>query len=471
MSDSDDQQLSTREEVNWSELKAHPLAERFPLMTDDELKELADDIKEHGLRELIVTLDGQILDGQNRHNASRFAGYYLGPENFREFDPKSDGDPVSFVISKNIQRRNLTTGQRSMIAAELYALLPQRSPGDRDLVEGHGGMSPQERLKLQHGDKNVISDPSAIAPGSRKEEPPPKDERLKNIADQTHVSVSSITKAGALINKAPELAKEVKEGKKTLNKAVTQAAADQLAGKPPKQKAPRGFSARVQKAIAKIGELCGENIAKALLDRTRKISGPNIVRWSEEPEPVMKRLVYYLIDNDWDFDEALRYDKEKAARELSPEEIKCKELLEQVTRLCCAQVLEAFERRESLEAKEDFATRLNEVLPPLLPYEPKTGVKVDLLTLDEKGTVTLPRGWTPEVEQACEKIGKECGASVAQALRDGTRRVSGRDIIRWSQLTPMTMKAMVYYVIDQGWSLDKALKYEQDRVSKTFLKN
>ena len=52
-------------------LPVHPAADLFPLMGNDELRELADDIAKHGLREkvdLYFDRDGKcfLLDGRNR---------------------------------------------------------------------------------------------------------------------------------------------------------------------------------------------------------------------------------------------------------------------------------------------------------------------------------------------------------------------------------------------------------------------
>lgn len=42
-------------------MRAHAAAKIFPMMADAELRALADDIKEHGLRHAIVKLDDEIL--------------------------------------------------------------------------------------------------------------------------------------------------------------------------------------------------------------------------------------------------------------------------------------------------------------------------------------------------------------------------------------------------------------------------
>lgn len=98
-------------------IEFHPLAELLPMMPDDELAELAADIKANGQKEQIVTLDGMILDGRGRYLGCTKAK--VKPDT-RKYDRLIDGpDPAAFVLSSNVFRRHLTTAQRAIVLAEL----------------------------------------------------------------------------------------------------------------------------------------------------------------------------------------------------------------------------------------------------------------------------------------------------------------------------------------------------------------
>ena len=94
-------------------IEFHPLANIFPLLDGDEFQSLADDIREHGLRESIWLYDGQILDGRNRYRACAIAGV---DADFRQYN---GDDPLAFVISLNLKRRHLNESQRAMVAAKI----------------------------------------------------------------------------------------------------------------------------------------------------------------------------------------------------------------------------------------------------------------------------------------------------------------------------------------------------------------
>jgi ParB-like nuclease domain len=92
-----------------SELKPHPLAEIFPRLDDAALQELAADIRKNGLRQAIVTHQGQVLDGRKRLAACKIAE--VEPR-FKEF---AGDDPLGYVVSLNLKRRHLSETQRAMI--------------------------------------------------------------------------------------------------------------------------------------------------------------------------------------------------------------------------------------------------------------------------------------------------------------------------------------------------------------------
>lgn len=96
-----------------ADFPAHQLATIFPMIEGEELNALAADIRDNGLREPIVLLDGTILDGRNRYRACQMASVTPHYEHY-------DGsDPLSFVISRNLRRRHLDESQRAMVAARL----------------------------------------------------------------------------------------------------------------------------------------------------------------------------------------------------------------------------------------------------------------------------------------------------------------------------------------------------------------
>jgi hypothetical protein len=149
-----------REASSWRDvLKIHPAAELFPRMSDDELRELAADIKAHGLKQPIVSWspgyvgDGvkdrprYVLDGISRLDAMELAGLPLvsdeGELTGARFDQlwekdrvcstasgrqiKPDTDPYAYVISANIRRRHLTAEQKRELIAKLIKATPEKS--------------------------------------------------------------------------------------------------------------------------------------------------------------------------------------------------------------------------------------------------------------------------------------------------------------------------------------------------------
>ena len=110
-------------------MRHHEYAALLPMLPDAELQSLANDIRDNGLETPIVTLEGAILDGRNRHRACEIAG--VSPR-FEEYTGK---DPMQFVISHNLHRRHLDESQRGMVAAAL-ANMKQGTRTDLPSIDG-----------------------------------------------------------------------------------------------------------------------------------------------------------------------------------------------------------------------------------------------------------------------------------------------------------------------------------------------
>ncbi len=105
-------------------LKAHPLADIFPMIPDEERPALRADIEKNGLLDQVIMLDGLILDGRNRYRELQELGWETDPSYYADFNAlgyvNADGEPLSpldYVISKNENRRHLNESQRAMSAA------------------------------------------------------------------------------------------------------------------------------------------------------------------------------------------------------------------------------------------------------------------------------------------------------------------------------------------------------------------
>lgn len=95
-------------------MKIHPAAELFPMMSGDELRAMASDIKAYGQNEPCCTLNGSLLDGRNRLKACEMAG--VEPI-FHELP--DDTDPWKYVLTANLHRRHLTPSQRGIVAGKI----------------------------------------------------------------------------------------------------------------------------------------------------------------------------------------------------------------------------------------------------------------------------------------------------------------------------------------------------------------
>jgi N6-adenosine-specific RNA methylase IME4 len=169
-------------------LKFHPITSLFPLMSDAELQALAGDIKAHGLILPITIHEGMILDGRSRFLGSELAGAKL------KFETGTNGDsPLSFVISRNLHRRDLTPSQRAVIAVDALPLFEKEAKERQRLSRGRGRKGSAQMRDLKCGKASA------------------------QAARYFHVGSRSIELAKTIKAKAPAVFEAVKSGAKTLS--------------------------------------------------------------------------------------------------------------------------------------------------------------------------------------------------------------------------------------------------------------
>lgn len=160
-------------------LNAHPIANLFPMMSDAELNDLADDIGRNGQIVPIVIYSDQIVDGRNRWRACEIASVTPWTT---EYDGLA-GDIPAFIVSANLKRRHLDESQRAMIAAKI-ANLP------------HGG----DRSKSSNDDLN-----------------------REQAAKLMNVGTASVDRAKSVINYGDDaLIEEVERGEKSVSAAAAE---------------------------------------------------------------------------------------------------------------------------------------------------------------------------------------------------------------------------------------------------------
>jgi ParB-like chromosome segregation protein Spo0J len=163
----------------------HPLVEIFPEMDKNAFAEFVQDIKVNGVREPVTVYHNQIIDGRTRLLACEVLGISC-PQ--RAYDGREE-DLLAFVLSKNLQRRHLSTSQRAMIAAEIADMT-------------HGG----DRKSDQAGKSQLdsVSRPSRT-----------------DAAKMLNVSPETVTTAKKVKDRAePEVAKAVRDDKLAVSAAA-----------------------------------------------------------------------------------------------------------------------------------------------------------------------------------------------------------------------------------------------------------
>jgi hypothetical protein len=115
--------------------KVHPAADVFPMMSDDELKALGEDIKANGQTIPVLFWNGDgkgaiLIDGRNRLEARERIG--MADQALTEtFICK---DPATHIITLNIHRRHLTKQQQADLIVAVHKAAADPSPSWRGVT-------------------------------------------------------------------------------------------------------------------------------------------------------------------------------------------------------------------------------------------------------------------------------------------------------------------------------------------------
>lgn len=185
--------------LNLKTFESHPAANAFPLLSQDRLQNLADDIRATGLREPIRIYRDTILDGRNRYAACLL----VGVDPIFEHVP-DDIDPWAFVWSLNGERRDLTTDQRYLIWKDCN----EHSDGWKTEQRRIQEEANRKRSEAQAGIPKVIaSQRRATSSGNTL---PERTTTAKASASKTNRG--AVERMDMLSRERPDLAEKVKTG-------------------------------------------------------------------------------------------------------------------------------------------------------------------------------------------------------------------------------------------------------------------
>lgn len=199
-------------------MKYHEAANIFPLMDEDELRTLAEDIGLRGQLVPIELCDGMIIDGRNRWAACEFAG--IEPITV-EVNPK---DPVAYVLSLNLHRRHLDETQRAMVGGRAKGVYEKQAK--ERMLSGKKAdprdNCPEGRASDKAGEAAGVSGKSVdraakvLASGSKE---------LIAACDRGEVAVSAAAKIAELPKaRQNEIISKAKDEGKPVGKEVAKAA-------------------------------------------------------------------------------------------------------------------------------------------------------------------------------------------------------------------------------------------------------
>ena len=235
-----------RAKRSWREILAqHPACELFPSLSEDELREIGEDIRRKGrLTSPIVLLqvrepqiinglqynsldDLALLDGRNRLDAMELVGIAFeikysahGWHIVSDVGKWKDGrwpdsvqveggtiDPYSWVISSNLHRRHLTPEQKRAVIGKLLKMTPEKS--DRQIAKvakaDHKTVGAERKILAARGEIPHVAKRTDTKgrkqPGTRKTPKRTGDNFTADMADNLLEGIDKETRGGMAAHK------------------------------------------------------------------------------------------------------------------------------------------------------------------------------------------------------------------------------------------------------------------------------
>ena len=163
-------------------------------MEEAEFKSFVADMEKNGLQEPIWKYQGSIIDGVHRYRACQLLGIV---PTYREWD--GVGSLVSFVASRNFERRHLTSSQRAIVAMDVAARLAQEAAEKEH----------ERKRTLQRIAKSSPELPKIIIHAAQ---------QASTLARTNHTYVTDVQK---IVKTAPELKEKIRRGVFTVPQAKT----------------------------------------------------------------------------------------------------------------------------------------------------------------------------------------------------------------------------------------------------------
>jgi ParB-like chromosome segregation protein Spo0J len=223
-------------------LRPHPRVKQFTVpMPQQAYERLKESVQKCGMRVPIhITPDGVVIDGHHRLKISKELKLTSVPVQVLDLDEE---DQLIWMVRANLDRRQLTAGQRAMLAKMLYEIEKKRAKSRQDLKmkeRGRGGKF------------------STVVPEAE------KGKAREKAAAQAGVSGRTLEKAVKAVEKKPELEEPLKRGEISVDEAYKLAKAEEEKPKPSVDTEQRGIkSIRVRLAP----ELCEQLREWAKRDR------------------------------------------------------------------------------------------------------------------------------------------------------------------------------------------------------------